>query len=146
MINGVSVRELMVLENDLGGVKHMLKKQWSEFKSFGEVYFSTINPGIVKGWKKHDNTILNYTVPLGNVKVVIYDCNENSSSFGNIQEIEIGENNHVLLTIPSKVWYSFASLNNERAIICNLTSLEHSEDKHHQIELNNDQIPYKWQK
>ena len=146
MINGVSVRELMVFENELGGVKHMLKKQWPEFKDFGEIYFSIINAGIVKGWKKHDRTILNYTVPLGNVKVVIYDCNEKSNSFGNIQEIEIGEKNHVLLTIPPNVWYSFASLNDQKAMICNLISIEHSEDNHHQIDLDSNEIPYKWPK
>ena len=144
MIEGVSVRKLMVFENELGGVKHMLKKKWPEFNNFGEVYFSTINAGIIKGWKKHDKTILNYAVPLGNVKVVIYDCNENSSSFGEVQEIELGEKNHILLTIPPKVWYSFASLNNDKAMICNLISIEHSEDTHHQIELINDEIPYKW--
>ena len=144
MINGVSLRKLMVFENELGIVKHMLKKQWPEFKSFGEVYFSTINAGIVKGWKKHDKTILNYTVPLGNVKVVIYDCNEKSISFGKIQEIELGEKNHILLTIPPNVWYSFAVLNNEKAMICNLISVEHSKDTHHQIGLINDEIPYKW--
>ena len=144
MINGVSLRELMVFENDLGGVKHMLKKQWPEFNSFGEVYFSTINAGIVKGWKKHDKTILNFAVPLGNVKVIIYDSNENSSSFGKVQEIELGEKNHILLTIPPNVWYSFAALNNDKAMICNLISIEHSEDTHHQIKLINDEIPYKW--
>jgi dTDP-4-dehydrorhamnose 3,5-epimerase len=146
MINGVSVRKLMVFENELGGVKHMLKKQWPEFNSFGEVYFSTINAGIIKGWKRHDKTVLNYTVPVGNVKVVIYDGDKKSPTYCEIQEIELGESNHVLLTIPANVWYSFASLNDEKAIICNLISVEHSEDEHHQIELVNDKIPYKWLK
>jgi len=144
MINGVSVRNLMVFENKLGGVKHMLKKQWPEFKAFGEIYFSTINSNIVKGWKKHDKTILNYTVPVGNIKVVIFDCNRDSSTYNEVQEIELGETNHILLTIPPNVWYSFGALNNEKAIICNLINIEHSEDTHHELELNNDVIPYKW--
>lgn len=146
MINGVSTRKLMVFENELGGVKHMLKKQWPEFKDFGEVYFSTINPGVVKGWKKHDKTILNYTVPVGNVKVVVYDNNKNSSSFGKVQEVLLGESNHILLTIPPNVWYSFASLNDEKAMICNLINIEHSDDQHHQIDINSEEIPYTWQK
>lgn len=146
MINGVSSRDLMVFENEQGGVKHMLKKNWPEFKEFGEVYFSIINPGIVKGWKKHDNTILNYTVPIGNVKVVIYDDNPKSSTYQTIQEITLGENNHILLTIPPMVWYSFASLNNEKAIICNLINLEHDQDFHHQMDIDNELIPYQWKK
>ena len=144
MIKGVSIRKLMVFENELGGLKHMLKRQWPEFKGFGEIYFSTINIGIVKGWKKHNKTILNYTVPVGNVKVVIYDDNKDNTSYREIQEVELGEKNHILLTIPPNVWYSFSALNNEKAIICNLINLEHSEDEHHQIELDNDLIPYKW--
>jgi len=144
MINGVSVRNLMVFENKLGGVKHMLKKQWPEFKNFGEIYFSTINSGVIKGWKKHDNTTLNYTVPVGNIKVVIFDCIKTSNTYMKVQEVELGENNHILLNIPPNVWYSFAALNNEKAIICNLINIEHSEDTHHELELNNDVIPYKW--
>lgn len=144
MIKGVSVRELMVFENEQGGVKHMLKKQWPEFNSFGEVYFSTINKGIIKGWKKHDRTILNYTVPVGNVKVVIYDDNKDSSTYQQIGEYILGETNHVLLTIPPKVWYSFSPLNDEKAIICNLINLEHDEDTHHQMPLINDIISYTW--
>lgn len=146
MIKGVSIRDLMVFENEQGGVKHMLKSKWPEFKSFGEVYFSTINKGIVKGWKKHDKTILNYTVPIGNVKVVIFDPNPSSPSFNEIQEIVLGENNHILLTIPANVWYSFASLDNSKAIICNLINIEHDDDIHHQMDLINDLIPYTWQK
>ena len=145
MIEGVSIRKLMVFEDELGSVKHMLKSQWPEFNSFGEVYFSTINPKTIKGWKKHDNTILNYTVPVGNVKVVIYDDNQESNSYQKTQEVELGEKNHILLTIPPNVWYSFASLNEQKAIICNLINIEHSEDEHQQMELFNDIIPYKWQ-
>lgn len=144
MIKGVSIRKLMVFENELGGVKHMLKKQWPEFKEFGEIYFSTINPGIVKGWKKHDSTILNYTVPIGNVKVVIFDDNPESSTYKQVQEVELGESNHVLLTIPPNVWYSFGALNNEKAMICNLINIEHSEDQHHLLDLENDLIPFQW--
>lgn len=146
MINGVSVRELMVFENELGGVKHMLKKQWPEFKEFGEVYFSTVNAGVIKGWKKHDSTTLNYSVPIGNVKVVIYDDNSSSPTYQQIQEVELGEANHILLTIPPQVWYSFSALNNDKAIICNLIDIEHSDDNHHQVELDDDKIPYRWTK
>ncbi len=144
MINGVSIRELMVFENEQGGVKHMLKNNWPEFKNFGEVYFSTINAGIVKGWKKHDKTTLNYTVPVGNVKVVIYDDNEESSTYKKIQEVELGVSNHILLTIPPKVWYGFSALNGENAMICNLIDVEHSEDNHYTKELSSEDIPYTW--
>ena len=32
---------------------HMIKSSDPEFKKFGEIYFSCINPGVIKAWHIH---------------------------------------------------------------------------------------------
>ncbi len=32
---------------------HMLKRTDPHFIEFGEIYFSTVYPGVVKGWHRH---------------------------------------------------------------------------------------------
>ena len=51
-----------------------------------------IKPGAVKGWKKHNLMICNFVVPVGKVKVVIYDKPENR-----FEEILLSTENVALL-------------------------------------------------
>ena len=37
-------------------------------KQFGEVYFSKIYPGVIKGWHVHKVMTQNYAVPIGRIK------------------------------------------------------------------------------
>ena len=53
MIDGVLVVPLKRIPDERGTVLHMLKKTDPHFTEFGEIYFSTIYPGGVKGWHKH---------------------------------------------------------------------------------------------
>ena len=144
MIKQVAVRKLNTFLDKKGSVKHMLKHQWPEFVKFGEIYFSTVNPRVIKGWKKHQKSTLNYAVPEGNIKVVIFDDLKESNFYHKIITHSIGTLNHVLLTIPPNLWYSFSSLGNKKAIIANFLDIEYSKDIHYELPLNNDQIPYKW--
>ncbi len=47
----------------------MLREDSEGFERFGEIYFSYVYPGVVKGWHIHDWMTLNYAVPVGMVKL-----------------------------------------------------------------------------
>ena len=68
----VIIRKLNQIKNSDGDIYHVFKKTDKEFKDFGEAYFSFINQGCIKGWKKHKEMTLNLVVPIGKVKFVIY--------------------------------------------------------------------------
>src|SRR5690349_19661138 len=53
MIPGVVVSPLKQIPDERGMVMHMLKRTDAPFAGFGEIYFSIVNPGAVKAWKKH---------------------------------------------------------------------------------------------
>ena len=48
-----------IIRTDGGDVLHGLKKNDDNFYGFGEAYFSTINYGEIKGWKRHSEMVLN---------------------------------------------------------------------------------------
>jgi dTDP-4-dehydrorhamnose 3,5-epimerase len=123
----------------------MLRADSPQFTKFGEVYFSTINPGVIKGWKLHTLMTQNYAVPVGEIKLVIYDVRENSSSKGQIQELSLSLENYQLVTIPPGVWYAFKATSDNSAMIVNCTDLSHDPSESQNLDLNSEDIPYKWE-
>ena len=144
MIEGVFVKPLKVLRDARGQVMHMLRCDDPFFRGFGEIYFSVVNAGVVKGWKRHQQKVQFFAVPRGNVKLVIYDDRPGSSSQGTIQEIFFGESDYQLVGVPVLVWYSFASTNGEAAMIANCATLPHDPLESEQIPLDDPRIPYVW--
>ena len=81
-IDGVRVTPLRRIPDERGAVLHMLREDDEHFERFGEIYFSTVYPGVVKGWHLHREMTLNYAVPMGMVKLVCYDDREGSPTRG----------------------------------------------------------------
>ena len=48
--------------------------------------FSSVFPGVIKGWHLHRRMTLNYAVPVGLIKLVLYDDREGSSTRGELME------------------------------------------------------------
>lgn len=144
MIDGVVIQPLKQIKDDRGMVMHMLRSDSELFEKFGEVYFSVTNPGVIKGWKKHYEAVQLFTVPVGKMKVVIFDNRDNSPSNGQIQEVELGIEDYKLLKIPSGVWYGFKAISREPSMICNMTTLAHDPEESTTKDLNSSDIPYAW--
>ena len=80
------------------------------FQKFGQSYVSVAYPGVVKGWHLHQRMVLNYAVPHGSIKMVLYDDRDGSRTKGEVQEIFLGEQNHVLVQVPARVWNGFSGV------------------------------------
>lgn len=142
MIEGVKVESLKHFSDERGDLRKMISCESPFFKKFGEVYFSFVNAGVVKGWKKHLKQTQNFAIPVGNIKLVLFDDRESSSTKGKIQEIFIGTDNYQLVQIPTNIWYAFKSVNNEQAMITNCADIPHDPNESMQLDLTTDQIPY----
>src|SRR5689334_21048133 len=102
MIEGVKVVPLKQLPDERGTVMHMLKRTDPHFIAFGEIYFTTVYPNVVKGWHLHERMILNYACIAGAVNLVMFDDRENSPTSGELQELVIGpQQNYSLVQIPT---------------------------------------------
>ena len=129
MIDGVIIKNLKKICDDRGRIMHMLKKSDEHYDKFGEIYFSTAYPGVIKGWHEHTKMTLNYCVIKGMIKLVLIDNRPKSSTYKKIQEIYLGEHNYVFVQVPAKIINGFKNISNEEAIIANAADIEHAENE-----------------
>ena len=144
MIKGVLLNELKTFADQRGTVMHMLRSDAPFFKQFGEIYFSTVNPGVVKGWKKHLRMTQHLAVPVGSVRIVIHDDRPDSPTAGQTREFDIGTQQYRLLKIPPLLWYSFGNTGEDTAVIANCTDIPHDPEETVVIDLSDPSIPYAW--
>src|SRR5260370_37153676 len=107
MIDGVQIVPLKQIPDERGKVMHMLRRTDAHFHEFGEVYFSVVLPGAIKGWHLHRRMALNYAVPFGRIKLVLFDDRADSPTCGLLQEVFVGEDNYCLVTLPAAAWHGF---------------------------------------
>ena len=144
MINGVIVTPLKQIPDERGKVMHMLRNDAAHFQGFGEIYFSCVYPGAIKAWHIHKRMTLNYAVPHGNIKFVLYDDRPGSPSKGEIQELFQGPDNYCLVTVPPLVWNGFKGLGTELAIVANCATIPHDPAEIDRRDPFDDSIPYDW--
>lgn len=144
MIDGVIVTPLKRIADDRGAVMHMLRRDSDVFEAFGEIYFSTVHPGIVKAWRLHKRMTLNYAVPVGRITLVLFDNRAGSPTRGAVQEIEIGEDAYQLVTVPPLIWNGFMGLGVATALVANCATLPHDPDEIERREADDRAIPYTW--
>lgn len=144
MITGVGVHDLKQVPDERGKVMHMLRKTDPWFREFGEIYFSTVYPAVVKGWHLHKRMTLNYAVIVGMIKLVIYDGREDSATFGQCEEFFIGESNYQLITIPPLIWNGFKGVGTVPAIVANCATMPHDPDEIVRKDPFDESIPYDW--
>lgn len=144
MIDGVTVRPLRQIPDERGKVMHMLRRDDPWFTEFGEIYFSVVYPGVVKGWHLHHRMTINYAVPSGMIKLVCYDERDGSPTKGRLQEIYTGEDQYALVTVPVGVWNGFKGIGTEPAIVANCASIPHDPDEIVRLDPFSDRITYDW--
>lgn len=144
MIDGVKVIALKKICDERGMIMHMLKCTDPHFEQFGEIYFSTAYPGVVKGWHEHVKQVQFYAVVEGMIKLVLYDNRPTSSSYKELMELFIGEDNYQLVRIPTGVINGYKTIGTKTAIVANCATLPHQPDETIRHDPHGDKVPYKW--
>ena len=122
----------------------MLRRDDPHFREFGEIYFSTVNPGVVKGWHIHSRMVLNYALLVGRIRVVLYDPRDGSPTKGEVQVIELGPDNYSLITVPVEVWNGFLGLGDTPSLVANCTTIPHDPTEVRRLDPKSREIPYDW--
>ena len=144
MIEGVLVHSLKQFPDERGSVMHMLRSDAPHFQKFGEIYFSVVYPGVVKGWHLHKEMTLNYAVISGTIKLVLYDDRANSSTHGEVNELFIGDSNYVLVQIPFGIWNGFKGVGVIPGIVANCSTIPYRQDEIVRRAPFDPSIPYTW--
>lgn len=144
MIEGVKITPLCQILDERGKVMHMLRRDAPHFKEFGEIYFSCVYPGAIKAWHIHKRMTLNYAVPYGKIKLVLYDDRMDSPTRGEVMELFIGPDNYHLVTIPPLIWNGLKGIGTETSIVANCATLPYNPDEIERLDPFTEKIPYDW--
>lgn len=148
-IAGALFQPLEVIPTAGGPVLRMLRSDsplLPDFsRGFGEIYFSEVLPGAVKAWKRHSRQTQHFAVPVGLLKIVLYDSRPDSPSRDALCQLLLGRPQHYgLLRIPVGVWYGFTTLGSGPALICNCADIAHDPAEAERLPLEDSSIPYAW--
>ena len=121
-----------------GDVFHAMKEIDDGYKGFGEAYFSMIEPGAVKAWKRHLKMTLNLVVPIGEVLFHFVD------SDGGKKSLIIGPSNYLRLTVPPKIWFGFKGMGDNKSLLLNIADIAHDPGEVERKEV--DEILVIWEK
>ena len=144
MIEGVKVVPLRRVPDERGTIMHMLRATDPHFQRFGEIYFSTVYPGVVKGWHRHREMTLHYAVPFGRIKLVLYDERPGSPTSGELMEVFLGPDNYALAIVPPEVWNGFKGMSEPYAIVANCCTHAHDPSRSSRLDPFENHIPYSW--
>jgi dTDP-4-dehydrorhamnose 3,5-epimerase len=144
MIEGVKVVPLRQIPDERGKVMHMLRADDPHFERFGEIYFSTIYQGVVKGWHLHKRMTINYAVPAGAIKLVLFDDRTDSKTRGEVQELFVGDGNYALVTVPPFIWNGFKGIAAPYSVVANCGTIPHDPAEIVRLDPFSPKIPYDW--
>ena len=144
MIEGVKVLPLKKIPDERGMIMHMLKCTDPHFEKFGEVYFSTAYPGVIKGWHLHTKQTQFYAVIKGMIKLVLFDERKDSPTCGELMEIFTGEDNYQLVRIPVGVVNGYKTIGTQTAIVANCADLPHDPKEMLRYDPFKSHIKYDW--
>jgi dTDP-4-dehydrorhamnose 3,5-epimerase len=144
MIKDVLIKPLTKIPDERGCILPMLRSDWEDFRGFGEIYFSLVYQGIIKGWHLHKKMTLNYVVVQGMIKLVLFDPREHSETKGEIQEIFLGDMKYALVQIPPGIWNGFKGISNPHALVANCSDIPHDSSEIVRLDPFSNEIPYQW--
>ncbi len=146
LIDRVAVRRAKVMPDERGRLGEIFRADDPWFEKFGQVYFTTTYPGVVKAWHYHKKQTDHFYVIKGMVKIALYDQREDSSTHGVVNELYLGEHCPGLLRIPPGVMHGWMCVSQNEAYIVNIVSEMYNYDDPDEFRADphENNIPYDW--
>lgn len=106
----------------------MLRTDEDGFAGFGEAYFSSIEQGAVKGWKRHRDMTMNLVVPAGRVRFALVAGDLVGGSLREIHDLSPDDpETYARLTIPPGYWMAFTGLGAGLNLVLNIADRLHDD-------------------
>lgn len=146
LIEGVVVQPLRVIPDERGRLMEIMRRDDPFFTGFGQVYLSTVFPGVVKAWHYHRVQADRFTCVRGMVKAVLYDDREGSPTRGLLNEFHVGEHRPTLIVIPPLVYHGWKCTGEYEAYVINVPSepYNRSDPDEFRVDPHDGGVPYDW--
>jgi dTDP-4-dehydrorhamnose 3,5-epimerase len=146
LIEGVRVKPLKVIADERGRLFEILRRDEALFTKFGQVYCTTVEFGVVKGWHLHHQQIDNFVCVAGMIKLALYDGRPKSPTKGLVNEFFLGVHQPQLVHIPAWVHHGFKGISQPESLVINVCSEPYRHDKpdEYRFDTHDTSIPYTW--
>ena len=146
LIKGVRTKPLRIIPDERGRLFEMLRRDEPLFQRFGQVYCTTVNQGVVKGWHYHKRQVDNFVCVSGMIKLVAYDARAGSPTKGLVNEFFIGIHHPLLVQIPTGVYHGFKGRTDPEAIVINMPTepYHHGQPDEYRLDPHQSGVPYDW--
>ena len=124
----------------------MLRCDDEMFERFGQVYMTTVYPGIIKAWHYHKLQSDNFTCVSGKILLALYDGRVHSSTFGQVNDFISSPDQPRLIHIPKEVYHGFKNIGNSEALVINVVTEPYNYNNPDEYRLDplDEKIGYKW--
>ena len=143
MIEKLEIIEFDIIKNNNGSIIPLHKRN-QLMKGFGEVYFSTIHPNVVKAWHLHKKMTVLYSVIYGEILCVFCNKNESKKKQLFVKKINTNSKKRIIIKVPPNIWVGFKCVGLKTAIIANITNIPYAQDKPVRLETVSSNINYNW--
>jgi dTDP-4-dehydrorhamnose 3,5-epimerase len=144
-IEGVEIKELVTHPDERGYFRELIRKTDPFFsEGFAQLSHSLMHPGVSKAWHIHKTQIDWWYVPVGVLKVALYDMRPDSPTRGVLQELFMGEDHgQRILKIPAGVAHGCKAIGGTAHLIY-VTSNVYDTAEEGRISHDDPEIGYDW--
>ncbi len=146
LIDGVKARRAKILYDERGRLGEIMRADDPWFEKFGQVYFTTTCPRVVKAWHWHKKQTDLFYVIKGMVKIALYDERKDSPTYGTVNQLYLGEHCPGVVRIPPGVQHGWMCVSETEAYIVNVVSelYDYSDPDEYRTHPYDNHIPYEW--
>ena len=110
-----------------GAVFHAIKQTSQGFTGFGEAYFSLVDAGSVREWKRHTRMTLNLVVPVGRIAFLL--ARRDGERWSDFHYAVLGPASYSRLTVSPHWYMTFVGLGPAQSILMNVADLAHDPEE-----------------
>lgn len=124
MIDGVFLQPLTWHSDQRGSLAELVRSDDPNLMvaPIGQVYVTTLYPGVVKGWHLHRQQWDRMVCLQGRVLLGLVDGREGSPTYGAQLRIVLGDRNFSVVRIPPGVYHGLKNISTVEAMVVNVVS------------------------
>lgn len=116
-IHDVVIKKLVTHADDRGYFREILRDDDDLLRRFGQTAITKSYPGVIKAFHWHTDQDDLWYVAAGMARVVLYDRREDSPTKGETQVIYAGEDNPLLIFIPTGLAHGYQVLGHQPVVL-----------------------------
>jgi dTDP-4-dehydrorhamnose 3,5-epimerase len=148
MINGSKIKKLKVIPDERGRLMEILRKDDEIFDKFGQVYVTTVKPGVVKAWHYHKKQDDHFVCLMGKVRVALFDARKKSPTYGEVNDYIMSMDDPFVVKIPKGVYHGFKGIADIESMVLNVPTrvYDYKEPDEFRLDAFENDIKYDWRK